>query len=1576
VFVAEDEELHREVALKEIQDRHAHNRDSRARFLLEAEVTGRLEHPGIIPVYGLGTYADGRPYYAMRFIKGDSLQEAIERFHRAGGTISGRSADPQRHLQFRQLLGRFVDVCNAVAYAHSRGVLHRDLKPGNIMLGQYGETLVVDWGLAKMAGRSRVGADSTEAPLAPTSASGVTPTHMGQAIGTPQYMSPEQAAGRLDELGPASDVYSLGATLYALLTGRAPFGGQDLGPLLRQVQRGAFPAPRQVNPDLPRPLEAVCLKAMALRSQDRYATAKDLAGDVERWLADEPVAAYCEPLSARLRRWGRRHRTLVTTSVALLLTVAVALAVSTMLIGGALQKEAEARGQAVEALHQEELARGQAVEALKKEERARKGRALAQVNALLDASPQAVPAILQGLEPVGEDVLPALRAAWEAKGTPGTRSRRMRAGLALLAVEPDRVKGHLFDWMLQVEDPAEMLLVRDALRPHREGLRQALWERQGDARTPPAARFRALVALAAFDPDSGHWAQAGDRVVEQLLSANPLHLGLWTEALHPVRSSLLRPLGEVFHGRKLVERREVAATVLADYAGDRPDVLTDLIADADPKQFALLLPLLQRHREQALARLRRDIERSAAPDWQDRAPDPAWPQPDPALVQEIERADGLVSERFALVQTLALERSGPVLEALRRSGYRPVCYRPYNVGAAVQVAAVWTRDGRDWQLTQDLSAAAVRGSDAEWRTRGYVPLDVAGYLGRGGAAGGSERYAALWVRPADRADQARLYVGLPDDRHRSQGWEPLRKAGFIPRTYQVLVGPDGQRRFNSVWGKSAHNPEYEDTLGSDERAYATKGTLDKVQVDAGLYRASAAPEPRQRHEEELAQAERGVRARPADLNARFQRGRAYYRLGRDAEALADLDRVVARNTNAAFSAGHQYRAYVHARLGQAREARRDLAAFLQRNQNTSFKATVSVIVASYLGQDAQGLKPVEAVLALNGKDSTVLYAGASAYAQASSIVSKDQTGRVRTLAALRAGLPCPGGVPAELPAPLAWIERQQSARARAYADRAVALLQQAVAGGYNRFLTMREDPALDPIREHPGFIAVLRQGHLERSYSGVWHASATLESTESHGLDPAAHLARCRLLAAQGYRPAALSVAEIEPGQPLITASVWHRPVVGEKDRIALASRQANGAVALLQLADAERVWPLLRHSPYPDRRSYLVQRLAPLGIDATTLVRRLEEEPDVSARRALVLALGEYTAEQLPAELRARLVPRLLEWYRTDPDPGLHGAIDWLLRHGREGPEPRKLDWKQGDALSQADEGQRGKEAPKGRRWYVNQAGQTLAIFPGPVEFLMGSPGSEPGRFADEKQHRRRIGRSFALATKAVTVEQFQEFLRAHPEVKHNYHRQYSPDPGGPIIAVTWYEAAQYCRWLSEQEGVPEEQMCYPAVEVIEKSKDATTPLKLPADYLSRTGYRLPTEAEWEYACRAGTRTSRSYGSGDDLLPRYAWYLQNSHDRAWPVGQKRPNDFGLFDLHGNVWTWCQESGWPYQPGANGRPAEDEEDKRDITDSLSRVMRGGSFFNSPSVVRSALRNNVRPADRDYPVGLRVARTCH
>jgi serine/threonine-protein kinase len=340
VFVAEDAQLHRQVALKRIQKSRAGDSGSRCRFIVEAEITGRLEHPGIVPVYGLEEDEAGQPCYAMRFIQGETLDDAIRRFHREQHP-AGTGA---RTLIFHQLLIRLVAVCNTVAYAHSRGILHRDLKPTNIMLGKYGETLVVDWGLAKPFARQDSIDTADKELLAPIfgTVSG-SATETGTTMGTPAFMSPEQASGRSQALGPASDIYSLGATLYALLTGQAPFAGTHARDFLERVQQGKFPRPRQINKKIEPALEAICLKAMAHRPEERYSTAMELAADLEHWLADEPVSARPESPGMRLARWRRRHRTLVTAVAAAAGVALVGLAVATGLLLAANRRESQAK---------------------------------------------------------------------------------------------------------------------------------------------------------------------------------------------------------------------------------------------------------------------------------------------------------------------------------------------------------------------------------------------------------------------------------------------------------------------------------------------------------------------------------------------------------------------------------------------------------------------------------------------------------------------------------------------------------------------------------------------------------------------------------------------------------------------------------------------------------------------------------------------------------------------------------------------------------------------------------------------------------------------------------------------------------------------------------------------------------------------------------------------------------------------------------------------------------------------------------------------------------------------------------
>jgi formylglycine-generating enzyme required for sulfatase activity/tRNA A-37 threonylcarbamoyl transferase component Bud32 len=430
-----------------------------------------------------------------------------------------------------------------------------------------------------------------------------------------------------------------------------------------------------------------------------------------------------------------------------------------------------------------------------------------------------------------------------------------------------------------------------------------------------------------------------------------------------------------------------------------------------------------------------------------------------------------------------------------------------------------------------------------------------------------------------------------------------------------------------------------------------------------------------------------------------------------------------------------------------------------------------------------------------------------------------------------------------------------------------------------------------------------------------------------------------------------------------------------DPDRVLAAAGKRRGyaAATLLALGEAEPVWPLFR-SPAdgdPTARSYLLARVGGVWVDPLALIQRFEVEDDVSAMRALVIALGEFP----PGAGPAAFVTRLLVHYREHPDPGLHGAIDWLLRkRWGKAIEVAAIDAELVAAARRAAgvtevAGLTVRVAPPppvavGRDWFVTGEGQTFAVVRGPVEFTLGSPVTESGRLpVNEPPHRKRVGRTFAIATREVTVA---EFLRFRPG--HQWVERYSPGPDTPVVGVCWYDCAGYCNWLSEREGIPKDQWCYAPNEAGQYAEG----MRIKAGHLSLSGYRLPTEAEWECASRAGAGTAYYYGRGEELLPRYAWSLKTADDRTWPAGLLRPNELGLFDILGNAFEWCEDPALGY---ATGRKDDTENSKYLLVDERSsRLLRGGSFFAQPVNLRCANRSVDRPGYRVNTSGFRPTRT--
>ncbi|HQR08280.1 MAG TPA: SUMF1/EgtB/PvdO family nonheme iron enzyme, partial [Gemmatales bacterium] len=400
------------------------------------------------------------------------------------------------------------------------------------------------------------------------------------------------------------------------------------------------------------------------------------------------------------------------------------------------------------------------------------------------------------------------------------------------------------------------------------------------------------------------------------------------------------------------------------------------------------------------------------------------------------------------------------------------------------------------------------------------------------------------------------------------------------------------------------------------------------------------------------------------------------------------------------------------------------------------------------------------------------------------------------------------------------------------------------------------------------------------------------------------------------------------------------KPSAFAEVKIALARKQANIVEALMVMGRTEKVWPLLKHQPDPTLRSYLIERMGPAGVNAGLLIARLEEEKEVSVKRAILLSLGGFEKNSISINLRLNLVTRLRQLYWDEPDSGMHGAIEWLLRQWEQEAKLQEIDKELGT----------GKVEGK-RQWYVNKQGQTLVVIPNSVVLWMGE---------GHLKHKRKIGRSFAIASKEVTVEQFLRFRK-----DHNFYEEHAPTSNCPVNSVSWYDAVEYCNWLSEKDGIPKDQWCY----LPNNAGKYAVGMKMAPNYLTLTGYRLPTEAEWEYACKAKADSAYSFGESVDVLGSYAWYKTNSLSKTHPVGSLKPNDLGLSDMYGNAFEWTQTAHREYPK--KGQVLDDIEEVLEIKPDESRILRGGScfleltgwslepFYNEPS--NSIRSNGFRPS---------------
>jgi hypothetical protein len=987
------------------------------------------------------------------------------------------------------------------------------------------------------------------------------------------------------------------------------------------------------------------------------------------------------------------------------------------------------------------------------------------------------------------------------------------------------------------------------------------------------------------------------------------------------------------------------------------------------------------HREQAVKLLEKVFDEQPVYDWSDNPIDPKWDEPSDQLQSQIELAHGQLHERFAFCFDMPVAQFVELSEALRPAGYRPTRVRPHAalivptkyvddhgalstnaLGAAnFPVAAIWVRDGGDFHIERSLPADQVPKYGESGKSRRDLLLQDLSAIPNT-SLDSTPQYLTIWSEPSksdkELSPETKVATTVDIDRdNKASGFADLltnmamatllsekrfalldlpqaefdeayssinkdlhlgfRTGGFV-NTLSVRTDHEGVRRYSSVLSSL--------TAGTGrETVFYDCTNIGSTQFDVSM--SAIQWDPLREHRQQVNQINVLPKEQRAALDTRVLLATALYKIGELDLALSEMN--VLAEDEAYASEILQYRALTLVRLGSTKEANEALEMFskLTEDDSSATKTYFQIVFKGWQGDFENAARQLHEAKTKYVDDPFGIYN----LACAASECSRAAKGK----------------------------DEEKSAM---FADQALILLETSLAKVDPPYLLpIATDPDLQALHDDSRFRSILLKVYQFAPFSGVFRHNSPMESHRQVATSIRALHKQIAPMLADGWRPAAIGAgkhdsATNDPNSTLIEelyTMVLHRPVVSKSARETLTKRQAAALTALLRLGDSSDLLARLRLTGRTDVCSSALQRMANFGVEPQSLTRLLDSAQDGNVRAFLLLSLGELARDaRLTDEQRLELVERLRLIYRNDPHSGIHSAARWALR--QLGESQLKL-------RSQIDFGNRDLELVD-RHWVVNTQDQTLLIVK-KGKFLQGSPSIETGRSETEVLHQTIINHDFWISSSEVTKSDWMNFSQtdksvlsfADPNVS-----AYMPSLDSPMVGVTWREAAKYCNWLSSVEGIPKDQWCY---EVVEGAENA---ILVKSSFQALTGYRLPTEAEWEFACRAGTKTAYSFGSSESYASEYARCQKTSDGTTGSVDELKPNNFGLFGMHGNVSEWCQDGPNPYAAFDAVDPWVDGEGER--------ITRGGSWNSTARDCRSASRGETSIDMRLFDVGFRVVRT--